>query len=156
MNVREIMSQDVACCTPDTPLQEVAQMMVDRDCGSIPVVDDLDSRKLLGLVTDRDITIRLVAQGMNPVDRTARDCMSKPVISVNLDATIEEAIKTLEEYQLRRLPVIDTSNGACCGLIAQADLARYATSSETAEVIKRVSQPAPVVDLGLDAEIDIR
>jgi CBS domain-containing protein len=161
MNVKDIMSQDVAYCTPDTPIQEVAQLMVDRDCGAIPVVDDIDTRRLLGVVTDRDITARIVAQGFNPLDKTASDCMSSPVHTLPLDATIEEAERTLEEHQVRRLPVIDTSNGTCCGIIAQADIARYAPSSDTAEVVKRVSQPSPTIDQRVrvepkDQDLDIR
>jgi CBS domain-containing protein len=161
MNVKDIMSQDVACCTPDTPIQDVAQLMVDRDCGAIPVVDDIDTRRLLGVVTDRDIAARIVAQGFDPLEKTAADCMSTPVHSVPLDATLEEAERTLQEHQVRRLPVIDSSNGACCGIIAQADLARYAPSSETAETVKRVSQPSPTIDQRVRVEpnspdLDIR
>ncbi|MBA2479596.1 MAG: CBS domain-containing protein [Planctomycetes bacterium] len=146
MKVRDIMSQDLACCTPETPLQDVAQMMVERDCGAIPVVLDEDRRQLVGVVTDRDITIRLVAQGINPLDKRARDCMSSPVVSVSMDASVEEACTTLEAHQVRRMPVVDSSNGTCCGMIAQADLARYAPSSETADLVKRVSQPSPAFD----------
>ncbi len=146
MKVRDIMSQDLAYCTPDTPLQDVAQMMVERDCGSIPVVLDEEGRQLVGVVTDRDITIRIIAQGMNPLGKTARDCMTSPVVTVNLDASVEEACQSFEEHQVRRMPVVDSSNGACCGMIAQADLARYAPSSETAEVVKRVSQPTPSIE----------
>jgi CBS domain-containing protein len=154
MKVKEIMSQDLAYCTPDTPLPAVAQMMVDRDCGAIPVVLDEDHRQVVGVVTDRDITIRIVAQGMNPAEKRARDCMSSPVVTVNLDASIEEACQALEEHQVRRMPVVDSSNGTCCGILAQADLARYAPSSETAEVVKRVSQPAPSIDAA-DREMDM-
>lgn len=143
MKVKEIMSQDVAYCTADTPLQEVAQMMVEHDCGAIPVVDDVDTRHVVGMVTDRDITVRLVAQGKNPVDACACDVMSKPAYTVDAEATIEEAAQELEAHQLRRIPVVDSSNGACCGIIAQADIARYAPSSETADLVKKVSQPAP-------------
>jgi CBS domain-containing protein len=162
MNVRDIMSQDVACCTAETPLQEVAQMMIDRDCGAIPVVDDIDNRRLLGVVTDRDIVTRVVAQGYDANDKTASDCMSTPVFTLPLDASLEEAEATLQEHQVRRLPVIDSSNGACCGMLAQADIARYAPSGETAETVKRVSQPAPTIDQRVRVEpssggdVDIR
>lgn len=143
MKVKEIMSQDVSYCTADTPLQEVAQMMIDHDCGAIPVVDDVDARRLIGMVTDRDITVRLVAQGRNPVDACASDVMSSPVRTVDMEASVEEAAQELESHQLRRMPVVDSSNGVCCGIIAQADIARYAPSSETADLVKKVSQPSP-------------
>src|SRR6185503_2169755 len=98
--------------------------------------DDIDSRRLLGVVTDRDITTRIVAQGFDPNDKTAADCMSTPVHTLPLDASLEEAEMSLQEHQVRRLPVIDSSNGACCGILAQADIARYAPTSETAETVK--------------------
>ena len=72
MNVGEIMTKDPACCTPDTRLQEVAKMMVDNDCGCIPVVDDEGSKMPVGMITDRDITCRVVANGQNPLDLTAQ------------------------------------------------------------------------------------
>ena len=160
MNVKDIMSQDVVCCTSDTPIQEVAQMMVDRDCGAIPVVDDIDSRRVLGVVTDRDITTRIVAQGFDVLEKTAADCMSSPVHTLPLEATLEEAERSLQEHQVRRLLVIDSSNGACCGILAQADIARYAPTSETAETVKRVSQPSPTIDQRVRGEsggdLDIR
>jgi CBS domain-containing protein len=145
MKVKEIMSQDVEFCTPDTPLQDVAQSMIDRDCGSIPVVDDPASRRLIGMVTDRDITVRILAQGYNPRERTARDCMTSPVFTLDLEATVDEAEREFQHHQLRRMPVIDSSNGACCGIITQADIARYAPSDMTAAMVKRVSQPAPTI-----------
>src|SRR5688500_19096728 len=70
MQVREIMTSDPACCTPDTNLQDVACMMIECDCGAIPVVDDLDSGRVIGMITDRDITCRTVAQRKNPLDLT--------------------------------------------------------------------------------------
>ena len=145
MQIREIMSQDVASCTPDTPLTQVAQMMIDRDCGAIPVVDDIDTRRVIGMVTDRDITVRMVAQGINPCDRTAADCMSAPALTLPLEASLEQAQQELEAHQLRRMPVIDSANGVCCGIITQADIARYAPSDRSAEILTRVSQPAPTV-----------
>jgi CBS domain-containing protein len=78
MLVREIMTPMPASCTPQTPLEKVARLMVDYDCGEIPVVDDLILCTPIGVVTDRDITCRTVAKGLNPLDMTAADCMSTP------------------------------------------------------------------------------
>lgn len=156
MQIRDIMSQDVVSCTPDTPLTQVAQLMIDRDCGAIPVVDDSETRRVIGMVTDRDITVRMVAQGINPCDRTAADCMSAPALTLPLEATLEQAQQELEAHQLRRMPVIDSANGVCCGIITQADIARYAPSDRSAEILKRVSQPTPLMDSvedGLDHEL---
>src|SRR5688500_17365077 len=78
MQVREVMTADPACCIPKTGLQEVAQLMVDHDCGEIPVVENAQTKLPIGVITDRDIVCRAVAQGLNPLDLTAADCMSKP------------------------------------------------------------------------------
>ena len=82
MQVREIMSDHVICCTPDTNLKDVAKLMAEHDCGDIPVIQDRDGRKPIGIITDRDITCRAVAEGRNPLELTAQDCMSKPVVTV--------------------------------------------------------------------------
>ncbi len=141
MNVREIMTKDPACCTPDTGLQQVAKMMVDHDCGCIPVVDAEDSKMPIGMITDRDITCRVVATGQNPLDLTAQDAMTSTVVSVTPDTSIEDCCNLMEESQIRRIAVVD-ENGACCGIIAQADIATNATPRETAEVVQEVSKGA--------------
>jgi CBS domain-containing protein len=86
--------------------------MADHDCGEIPVVGPGDSRKPLGLVTDRDITCRAVAQGRNPLELAAKDCMSSPVVTVTTETPIEECCRTMEQNQVRRIPVID-AQGEC-------------------------------------------
>lgn len=139
MNVREIMTESPACCTADTPLQEVAQMMVQNDCGCIPVVENEDSKKPIGMITDRDITTRVVAEGKNPKDLTAKDAMTSEVVSVTPDTSIEDCCNLMEEKQIRRIAVVDNS-GSCCGMIAQADIANNASVSTTAEVVQEVSR----------------
>ena len=140
MNVESIMTRDPACCTPDTTLSEVARMMADCDCGQIPVLESSSSRRPVGVVTDRDIAVRAVAKGKNPVEMTAREVMSSPAVTVTPNMTIEECCQTLEENQLRRVPVVD-AQGDCCGMVAQADIAQNATERQTAEVVRTVSQP---------------
>ena len=143
MNVREIMTADPACCTPDTSLQEVAKMMVDSDCGCIPVVDSQDSKMPVGMITDRDITCRVVAKGQNPLDLTAQDAMTTTVVSVTPDTSLEDCCNLMEESQIRRVAVVDET-GACCGIIAQADIANNAGDRKTAEVVQEVSRGAGV------------
>lgn len=139
MQVKEIMTNEPACCSPDTPLPDVARMMVERDCGEIPVVDE--QRKPIGVVTDRDITIRTVAQDRNPLELTARDCMSSPVVTVTPETSVDDCCKKMEESQIRRVPVVDEAGG-CCGMVAQADVAQHAPKEETAEVVREVSRPS--------------
>jgi CBS domain-containing protein len=138
MQVRQAMSGDVQCCTAETPIPEVARMMVSGDCGAIPVVDD--GRRPVGVVTDRDITLRTVAKGQDPRGMKAGDCMSQPVVSVRAGADLREAVRVMERRQVRRVPVID-EKGVCCGMLAQADVARMGGEHEAAELVKDVSRP---------------
>ena len=138
MQVKDIMTDNPACCTSDTSLRDVARMMVDCDCGEIPVVDT--AQRPIGVVTDRDITCRAVAQGKNPLDMKASDVMSHPVVTVRPDTDIDDACDAMETHQVRRVPVID-DDGRICGIVSQADVARNAPDEETAEMVKDVSQP---------------
>jgi CBS domain-containing protein len=140
MQVKDIMTKNPACCTPDTNLQEVARLMVEYDCGESPVVESKQSMKLVGVITDRDITCRGVAEGKNPLEMTAGDCMSSPCVIVTLEMSVEDCCQVMEENQVRRVPVVD-ENSACCGIVAQADIARHASKQETAKVLKGVSLP---------------
>src|SRR5436190_24386350 len=112
MQVREIMSKDIVCCNPDSPLTEVARLMADHNCGEIPVVEEGDSGKPIGVITDRDITCRTVALGLNPLEMTAKDCMSSPVVTVTSDAVLEDCCHAMEQHQVRRIPVVDEA-GRC-------------------------------------------
>lgn len=137
MQVRDIMSTNPTCCSPETTLQDAAKMMADNDCGEIPVLDE--QQRPIGVITDRDITCRGVAQGKD-FQTQVRDIMSSPVYTTTPDTSLEDCCKTLEDHDIRRVPVVD-ENGACCGMLSQADIARNAPEHETAELIKDVSQP---------------
>lgn len=139
MNVNEIMTEKPACCLAETSLQEVAQMMVLNDCGCIPVIDGENTKKPLGMITDRDITIRTVAEGKNPLDLTAGDIMSKNVVTVTPETSVEDCCNLMEEKQIRRIAVVD-EKGACCGMIAQADIAVNSSDRKTAGVVQEVSR----------------
>jgi CBS domain-containing protein len=140
MQVREIMTQNPTCCTPSTSLYDVAKAMVKSDCGEIPVVARGDTGKLIGVVTDRDIVCRVVAQGNNPLETTVESCMSAPVVVVRETTPVEECARLMEENQIRRVPVVD-GGGACCGIVSQADIAKYGSRRITAELVKDVSRP---------------
>jgi CBS domain-containing protein len=140
MKVSEIMTPDPACCTPETSLPAVARLFVDHDCGAVPVVDSLGTRKPLGIVTDRDIACRAVAVGKNALELTARDCMSAPVVTVSLEASLNDCCEAMEKNRVRRVLVVDRT-GACCGIVAQADIAVRGKESKAAEVVKQVSEP---------------
>lgn len=141
MKVKEIMTENPACCLTTTSLRETATMMQDHDCGCIPVVEDMDSKKPIGMITDRDITIRTVAHGKNPLEMTAGEVMTPQVVTVAPDASVEECCNIMENNQIRRVAVID-NNGSCCGMVAQADIALDASHNKTAEVVQEVSKTA--------------
>ena len=140
MKIKEIMTKSPACCTPETSLRDVAAMFVDNDCGAVPVVDSVNTRRPIGIVTDRDIACRAVAKGLNALELTARDCMSSPSVTISQDASLDEAIRLMEESRVRRLPVVD-ERGRCVGVVAQADIALSAGQGKTAEVVREISRP---------------
>ncbi len=135
------MTKDPACCTPDTVLQRVAEMMVNNDCGEIPVVDNMASMKPIGTITDRDITCRTIAKGLNPLLMTAGQCMSTPCVTAKHETSLEDCCRIMEENQIRRIPIVD-DDGACCGIVALADIAQKAAEVEVGEVVKEVSKPS--------------
>jgi CBS domain-containing protein len=134
---RDLMTRDPACCSPDATLDEVAKMMVQNDCGEIPIVDASD--RPIGVITDRDIVVRAVAKGKNPTDHTVESVMTRTVVTVRADAPIEEVVATMERHQIRRVPVVD-DGGCCAGIIAQADIAVEAPPQKAAELVREVSR----------------
>jgi CBS domain-containing protein len=143
MNARELMTAQPTCCTPEDTIQQAAQLMRDHDCGCIPVVEDTESNRLVGVITDRDITIRCTAEGRGPKTRV-KDAISPNPRSCRPDDDVETVERIMAEEQVRRVPVVD-ERGACVGMIAQADLAlnhRAASDSEVGKVVERISEPA--------------
>ncbi len=138
MTVLLAMTRNPACCTPDTALREVAKMMLDHDCGQIPVVDGAGSHQPLGVITDRDITVRMVAHDKNPLEANAGDCMTTPCITVTEDTSLIDCAKVMEASKIRRVPVLD-SHGRISGIVSLADIARCADSATTVDVVKEVS-----------------
>lgn len=144
MKVRDVMTRDPQVCLPETPLDFVARMMLDRDCGAIPVVGDLDGLMPMGIITDRDIVTRAVARGLDPCDLTVRDAMTMPVVTVLEDTRLGDLVEILELGQIRRVVVVN-ERGAVIGIVAQADIARNASKRETGELVRGVSEPSAAV-----------
>ena len=134
---RDVMTENPACCTPETTLDQVAQLMRQHDCGEIPVIDPAETP--IGVVTDRDIVCRVVAEGKNPMAYPAEICMSQPVATVPLDATLDEVVATMEKHQVRRVPVVD-ERGRIAGMISQADVALAGSKRAVAELVREVSR----------------
>lgn len=156
MKAQEIMTRNPACCTPDDTAEQAAALMEDNDCGCVPVVEDQETRKLIGLVTDRDIALRGVGRGRDG-STPVRELMSADVSCCGPDSDVEEAERIMTERQVRRVPVID-EGGCCVGMIAQADLAREAdhgvSDREVGQVVERVSEPTG--DARTDADVGVR
>jgi CBS domain-containing protein len=140
MKVKEIMTRTPSVCTPETPLQEVAKGMVGCDCGALPVVRSEGTGELVGIITDRDIVVRAIAEGRNPLTLTASACMTSPAITIREDASLEDCMDLMESKKIRRVPVVDAS-GALVGIVAQADVARNASRQEAGELVRDVSAP---------------
>lgn len=138
-SVGSIMTEDVVWCSPKSPLEEAALLMTECDCGEIPVVDD--NHKVLGVITDRDITCRSLGIGKNPLKMNVADCMTSPAITIDEDSGIKDCLNLMEENQIRRLVVVDRE-GICCGMISQADIARHMGRKETGEMLQEISKPS--------------
>lgn len=139
MNVSKIMTTDITCCTPHTSLQEAANLFIKADCGMLPVVDSLETRRVLGAITDRDIVCRILAEGNNPLERKVSDCMTTPAFVITPLDTLEFAAELMEQHKIRRLIVID-EDGCAIGVISQADIALH-NRAITGELLEHVSKP---------------
>jgi CBS domain-containing protein len=138
MDVTSVMTPNPACCRPETSLREVARMMLDNDCGEIPVVDE--SMRPQGVVTDRDIVVRAIAEGRDANSVQASEIMSTPPTTVSTDAKLSDVTDVMESRQIRRVPVVDM-DGKLCGIVAQADIALTGKDRKTANVVEEVSRP---------------
>src|SRR4030095_3115926 len=134
---RDVMTANPACCTPETPLDQVAKLMVQHDCGEIPVIDRAEH--VVGVITDRDIVTRVVARDKNPMAYTAEICMSESGVTVTEDAPLADVLAMMEKHQIRRVPVVN-EQGCCAGMISQADVAWSAKEKDVAELVREVSR----------------
>ena len=138
MKLSEIMSSDVAVIQPDDSLQFAAKKMRDRDIGFLPVCDGTD---LMGVISDRDITIRALAEGMDVSIMLCRDLMTVPALYCFDDQDVTEAAKVMQEHQVRRLVILSRDNERVVGVISLGDLARNGIMDLSGKVLQRVSAP---------------
>jgi CBS domain-containing protein len=138
MKLREIMTPQVEVIQPDDTLQAAAKKMRDRNIGFLPVCD---GETLMGVLSDRDITIRALADGMDASIMLARDLMTTPTIYCFEDQDVREAAKIMEENQIRRLVVLSRDDKRLVGVVSLGDLARSETTDLSGRVLQRVSEP---------------
>ena len=144
MRAEDIMTKDPACCTPNDTARDAARAMRERDCGCIPVIDP-DSEIVIGVVTDRDLAVRAIAQGKGP-DTKLEELMTPVASCCGPNDDLRAVERTMSDLQVRRVPIVD-ADGCCVGIIAQADIARAAQHAQVSEhevavVIERISEPA--------------
>ena len=137
----EVMTREPVCCEPEDSVAQVAALMKSEDVGSIPVVDSREGRRLVGIVTDRDLVVNVLAEGV-AVDRAAiREAMTPNPASCHEDDDIKKAVDLMADRQVRRMPIVDGA-GRLCGIIAQADVAtRVKRDSTTGELVEAISEP---------------
>ena len=139
---RDIMTKDPVFCQASDTATIAAKLMQKHDIGALPVVGNLRGGKLVGIVTDRDLAMKVVATGSDPHKVTVDDVMSRPVVTCSPDDDYQQALELMERNQIKRIPAIDAS-GHVVGMISLADVAlRIPDETKTAEVVRGVAQPA--------------
>ncbi len=139
---RDIMSKDPACCLAGESTAKAAQVMRDRNVGILPIVRDRQDKDLIGVVTDRDLALKVVAEGRDPNHTIIASVMSHPPIVCSPDDAYQKTLRTMERLQIRRVPVVDYA-GRLLGMVSQADIAlRVPDARETAEMVREISRPA--------------
>jgi CBS domain-containing protein len=136
----EVMTKDPVCCLPNDSVVTAAELMKSENIGSIPVIENEQSQKLVGIVTDRDLALKIVAAALDAKSTKVETVMTDKVVTCHADDDLQKALDAMAEHQLRRIPVVDNDN-KIVGIIAQADVATRADQPEkTAEVVKEISQ----------------
>ena len=137
----EVMTQNPICCLPTDTVSKVAQLMKTEDVGSIPVIENEQTMRLIGIVTDRDLALQVVASERDAGSTQVADVMTYEVITCRASDDVQKAVDAMSQHQLRRMPVIDGDH-RIVGIISQADVAtRVEKSEEIAEMVKEISQP---------------
>jgi CBS domain-containing protein len=142
----EVMTKDLVCCLPNDSVAEAAQLMKNENIGSIPVIENEQSQTLVGIVTDRDLTLTIVAEGRDAKSTSVEEVMTRTLVTCFADDDLEKALGAMAEHQLRRIPVVDNDN-KIVGIIAQADVAtRVDEPEKTGEMVKEISQEQPIAN----------
>ena len=133
--IRDLMTANPTTCEPSTTIVDVAKVMASEDVGPVPIVE---GERLVGIVTDRDIVVRVVAEGKDPTTATVGEIASSDLVTVQPDSDLTEAERLMSQSQVRRLPVVEGNR--LVGIVAQADVARAAEEERTGEVVQQISQ----------------
>ncbi|HET8547598.1 MAG TPA: CBS domain-containing protein [Bryobacteraceae bacterium] len=134
------MTTDPAFCVPGDMALRAAEIMRDENVGPVPVIASRDDRRVVGIVTDRDLTVRLIAEGRAPEATRVDEVMSASPVTCTESDDVRDALEAMSRNQVRRVPVVD-EYGRLAGIIAQADVARFLDEEEVGEVVEDISQP---------------
>ncbi len=138
---QEVMTREPVCCEPTDSITRVAELMKQEDVGSVPVVDGQVSRRLIGIVTDRDLVTKILAGGRSVEQATVRDAMTSHPASCREEDDMTEAMSVMGQRQVRRMPVVDV-DGRVTGIIAQADVAtRMRSDTDTGQMVESIPEP---------------
>ena len=136
-SIRDLMTSNPRTIDPDQPVAEAAKLMKQEDVGIVPIVDD--QNRLVGTITDRDITVRVVAEQKDPQSTTAGEVATQDLVTVDPQQGLDEALRLMAQHQVRRLPVVG-EDGKLVGIVAQADVAREGEDARTGEVVQQISR----------------
>jgi CBS domain-containing protein len=134
-SIKEVMTRDVRACEPNATVAEAAKVMAQEDVGPVPIVE---GGRLVGIVTDRDIVVRVVAEGRDANVTTVKEIASTDLVTVSPGDDLDEALNLLAQRQVRRLPVVEGER--LVGIVAQADIARLGKDKKTGEVVEEISR----------------
>ena len=140
MTCGEIMTRNVVCCVPEDTLEHAATLMKMEDVGPIPVVESHAGRRLIGIVTDRDLVVKGIAEGLDVKSTSIREIMTDHPLACTEKDDVNDAVNLMADYQVRRVPVVDEGNHII-GIIAQADIAiRVGKAKKTGDVVGKISE----------------
>ena len=139
LHITDVMTPMPECCTPDDSIIEVAHVMEARDVGIVPIVESLETRRVVGVITDRDVVLRVVAAGRDPNEVVSvRDVMSPEIVSCSPDADVLHVEELMKQHQIRRVLVVD-DNGSVVGVVSMADVARHSNETQLGDTEKAIT-----------------
>ena len=145
MRIKHVMTKDPRCCLPSDSAMKAASIMREEHAGVVPIIESGESRRIVGVVTDRDLCMNVVAEGLDPHTTTVEECMTTRVVSCSPNDAVEKVTELMRENQIRRVPVVN-ADGELQGIVALADIVERSNvkSTQTHETLKEVSAPTDV------------
>jgi CBS domain-containing protein/cation transport regulator ChaB len=139
MIAREVMTTNMVVCKQDATIEEVARLMAETNCGAVPVIEDDESRKVVGIITDRDIVCRALAKGLDPEQTTVAEAMTTHVYIANEKDAIEKCLELMEQHHVRRIPVVDKGR-YCSGIVTLTNIAESLPERRVGKAVKEIEK----------------